>query len=152
MTVLGIATRAEEQTDLAALRKGLDADFASAVLPIGVELNTIQSNQAAILSAISALATQLTTLQNTMESKMSALDDAITQLQADVANLTTVDQSAIALINGFAAQMAKAIADALAAGATATQLQSLTDMHTAIVAQDSSLAAAVSAGTTTPTP
>jgi ABC-type transporter Mla MlaB component len=92
-----------------------------------------------------------------MEAKMSALDDAITQLQSDVANLTTVDQSAMALITGFATQLAAAVAAAAAAGASPAQLQSLTDLHTAIVAQDTSLAAAVAAGTPpvpapTPTP
>lgn len=78
---------------------------------------------------------------------MSALDDAIAQLQADVANLTTVDQSAMALITGFATQLAAAVAAAAAAGASPAQLQSLTDLHTTIVAQDDALAGAVASGT-----
>jgi ABC-type transporter Mla MlaB component len=87
-----------------------------------------------------------------MEAKMSALDDAITQLQTDVTNLTAVDQSALSLITGFAAQLAAAVAAATAAGATPAQLQSLTDLHTAITAQDDALAAAVAANTPAPPP
>ena len=93
MTVLGIATRAEEQTDLAALRKGLDADFASAVLPIGVELNTIQTNQADILAAISALASQVTALQGSISTMSATLESQIqaatAAIQADLAGLAT---------------------------------------------------------------
>jgi ABC-type transporter Mla MlaB component len=87
-----------------------------------------------------------------MEARMSALDDAIAQLQADVANLTTVDQSAMALITGFATQLAAAVAAAAAAGASPAQLQSLTDLHTAIVAQDDALAGAVASGTPAASP
>ncbi len=85
-----------------------------------------------------------------METKMAALDDAIVALQGDVATLTTVDASAVALIQGFAAQLAAAIAAAQAAGATPAQLQSLTDLHTGIVANDQALAAAVAAGLVAP--
>lgn len=181
MTVLGIATRQEEQSDLATLRSQLKTDMAallvpdlaSAVLPLGVQLNHIQDAITALVlpaGSLDSIAQQIVTavvagivpkLQQIvtdvvaavlppLEAKMSALDDAITQLQTDVANLTTVDQSAVALINGFAAQLAAAVAAAQAAGATATQLQSLTDLHTAITAQDDALAAAVTANTPAP--
>lgn len=84
---------------------------------------------------------------------MSALDDSITALQASVATLTSVDQSAITLIQGISAEIAAAVAAAQAAGATPAQLQSLTDLKTAIDAQDTALAAAVAANSTpTPTP
>jgi ABC-type amino acid transport substrate-binding protein len=53
--------------------------------------------------------------------------------------------SATGVINGFQAAMAKAVADALAAGATPAQLQSLTDLDTAINAEKTDLAAAVAA-------
>mgnify|MGYP001614089774 CR=1 FL=1 len=87
---------------------------------------------------------------------MSALDDKITALQAEVAKNTTVEKSALALIQGFAAQLAAAVQAALAAGATRAQLQSLTDLQTTITANDDELAAAVLANTpappVTPTP
>ena len=82
-----------------------------------------------------------------LEKAMSALDDKITTLQADVTALTTTDQSAIALINGISAQIAAAVAAAQAAGATPAQLQSLTDLDTAIKTQQTGLAAAVTANT-----
>lgn len=78
---------------------------------------------------------------------MSQVDDAITALQASVANLTTVDQSAITLIQGIGAQIQAAVDAALAQGATPAQLQSLTDLKSAIDAQDDALASAVSAAT-----
>jgi hypothetical protein len=80
--------------------------------------------------------------------KMSdALDAKIAELQSDVASLTTVDGSAVALINGFAAQLAAAVAAAQAAGATPAQLQSLEDLNTAITSQTTALGAAVAANT-----
>ncbi len=58
-------------------------------------------------------------------------------LTADVANLTTVDQSAVTLINGLAAQIK-------AAGTDPVALKALTDQ---MEAQTSALAAAVAANT-----
>lgn len=81
---------------------------------------------------------------------MAALDDKIAALQAEVANNTTVEKSALALIQGFAAQLAAAVAAAQAAGATAAQLQSITDLQTTLTANDAELANAVQAGTGVP--
>lgn len=78
---------------------------------------------------------------------MSVLDDKIAALQTEVANNTTVEKSALALIQGFKAQLDAAVQAALAAGASATQLQGLTDLQTALAANDSELAAAVAANT-----
>jgi hypothetical protein len=82
------------------------------------------------------------------DKKMADTFDAELQtLTANVANLTTVDGSAVALINGFAAQLAAAVAAAQAAGATPAQLQSFSDLNTAVSTQSASLAAAVTANT-----
>ncbi len=78
---------------------------------------------------------------------MSQLDDNIQALQATVAAENTVIDSAVALINGFAQQLADAIAAALAAGATPEELQNLTDLNTAVTAKSAELAAAVQSGT-----
>ncbi len=85
-----------------------------------------------------------------MEAKMTAMDDNITALQADVAADTTAVASAITLIDGFAAQLAAAIAAAQAAGGTPAQLQALTDLHTAVTANTAGLSAAVAANTPPP--
>jgi len=78
---------------------------------------------------------------------MAALDDQITALTAQVAQNTTVEKSALALINGFAAQLAAAIAAAQAAGATTAQLKALSDLGTSLKSSDDELAAAVAANT-----
>lgn len=82
---------------------------------------------------------------------MAAIDDKINALNAEVTKNTTVIQSALALINGISGQIAAAVAAALAAGATPTQLQSLTDLQTSLTKNDDDLAAAVAANTPTPT-
>jgi hypothetical protein len=82
-----------------------------------------------------------------MEKLMSKLDDQITALTAQVQANTTVENSALVLIQGFSATLAAAVAAAQAAGATPAQLQSLTDLGTAIKASDDALAAAVAANT-----
>jgi hypothetical protein len=79
--------------------------------------------------------------------QMAAIDDALDTLTAQVAQNTTVIGSAKVLINGFAAQLASAIAAAQAAGATPVQLQKMTDLQTAVKASDDDLAAAVAQGT-----
>lgn len=76
---------------------------------------------------------------------MAQLDDDITQLAAAVAAEKTVVDSAVVLINGIAAKIAAAVAAALAAGATPAQLQAITDVQTAVNAQQADLAAAVAA-------
>ena len=78
---------------------------------------------------------------------MAAIDDKITALQTEVANQTTVDNSAIALLQGLSKQLADALAAAANAGATPAQLQALTDLQTTLAANDTSLATAVSANT-----
>jgi ABC-type transporter Mla MlaB component len=75
------------------------------------------------------------------------LDAALATLTDDVTKLTTVDASAVAMIQGLADQLKAALDAAANAGATPAQLQALSDLHTAISAQDDALAAAVTANT-----
>jgi hypothetical protein len=81
---------------------------------------------------------------------MSALDDQIAALQTAVANETSVDQSAITLLNGIPALIQAAVTQAQAAGATPAQLKALTDLGTTIGANATGLAAAVTANTPPP--
>jgi ABC-type amino acid transport substrate-binding protein len=78
------------------------------------------------------------------------MDDEIAVLVTDVTAMRGAVDSATALISGFQAAMAKAVADALAAGATPAQLQSLTDLDTSLNAEKTDLAAAVAANTPPP--
>lgn len=85
--------------------------------------------------------------------KMSQMDDEITQLTADVAAERTVVDSAVKALTGIPALVQKAVDDALAAGATPAQLQSLTDLHAAVTQQATDLANAIPANTpAAPTP
>ena len=86
------------------------------------------------------------------EQNMAALDDQITALTAEVTKNTTVEKSALALINGISAQITAAVAAATAAGATPAQLASLTALNTSLNANDTELAAAVTANTPAATP
>ncbi len=81
---------------------------------------------------------------------MNQLDTEIAALTAQVATDTTVEGSAVKLIQGFAAQLAAAVAAAGANGATPTQLASLTDLGKTVETNSAALAAAVAANTVTP--
>lgn len=94
----------------------------------------------AILAEQAAIRKDIATMSQTLQTQ-------ITTLQADVTAENTVIDSAVTLINGFAAQLATAVAAAQAAGATPAELQSLTDLGTSITSKSSALAAAVAANT-----
>ena len=111
---------------------------------------TINVNQT--VSADDVLKTLIQSIKTEIQTMATDVTTAIAELQADVTDETTVNQSAITLIQGFPALLAAAIAAAQAAGATPAQLQSFNDLSTGLKANTASLAAAVSAGTTPPTP
>jgi|SRR5581483_99563 len=90
-------------------------------------------------------------LQN-VNATVDSLSNEITQLTAAVTAEQTVNQSAITLINGFAAQLQAAVAAATAAGATPDQLAALNGLQTQITTSTAALAAAVSANTPPPPP
>ena len=78
---------------------------------------------------------------------MTALDNAIQALQTEVANQTTVDASAVTLMQGLSTQLAAALAAAANAGATPAQLAALTALQTSLAGNDTTMAAAVLAST-----
>jgi hypothetical protein len=82
-----------------------------------------------------------------MSGTTDTLTAEIAALQADVAADSTVEASAVTLIDGFAAQLAAAVAAASAAGATPDQLSALNALHTSIEASSAGLSAAVAANT-----
>ncbi len=91
MSVLGIATRVE-----------MDADLASAVLPIGVQLNAIQAaqktNQTAVMAAIAALASQVSALQRSLDTMSASISTALDRIATDLAAIKAdVDSFAAAL-------------------------------------------------------
>lgn len=78
---------------------------------------------------------------------MAALDDQITALTNEVTKQTTVDASAVTLLQGLSAQLAAALAAAANAGATPAQLAALQALQTTLAGNDTTLAAAVVANT-----
>lgn len=83
----------------------------------------------------------------------SSLDAAIAALQAQVAQNVTVEGSATTLVDAIPGLIAAAVAKAQAAGATPAELQSLTDLGTALSAAAAPLSAAITANTPqNPTP
>lgn len=75
------------------------------------------------------------------------IDDEIAALQAEITNDTSVINSAVTLINGIQARIAAAVAAAIAAGATPTQLQEIQAVSDTLKANDTALASAVAANT-----
>lgn len=90
---------------------------------------------------------QLTVEVRRMNATTDTLATEITALQQQVTAETTVEQSAITLINGFSGQLAAAVAAAQAAGATPDQLTALHALDQQIQTSSAALAAAVSANT-----
>jgi ABC-type transporter Mla subunit MlaD len=101
----------------------------------------------AALQRIEAGLGRLNTNLEKLLKQMAAIDDKITSLTAAVANLTTVDSSAVALINGIGAQIQAAVQQALAAGATPAELSSIQAAIDSITGSTGQLSAAVSANT-----
>jgi hypothetical protein len=95
---------------------------------------------------------QLQSLKRNQETRMSALDDAITDLTAKVTALTSVDEAAVTLIDGIAAEIQAAVDKAVAAGASAEQLAALNDLSAKMDSDTTSLGRAVAANTPQPTP
>lgn len=75
---------------------------------------------------------------------------AVDELTQDVADETTVVDSAIVFINGVPALIAAAVAAAQSAGATPEQLQAFTDLTTTMKAKSAALQAALTTNVPTP--
>lgn len=103
--------------------------------------------QVVTLAAIVGVGLKLGVLSKGIKRNMAAIDDELTALQAQVATDTTVEQSAVTLINGISAQIAAAVAAAQAAGATPAQLAEITAITTSLGTNNTALAAAVAANT-----
>lgn len=75
------------------------------------------------------------------------MTDKIEPLVKSVESLTTVVDSAIALIKGFSSRLQQAIDDALRNGATAAELEPLVALRTNVDIKTTELADAVAANT-----
>jgi hypothetical protein len=83
----------------------------------------------------------------TMSGTQNQLDTNIAALTAQVAANTTVEGSAVTLLNGIPAMITAAVAAATAAGATPAELAAVTGLATTLQASAAPLAAAVTQNT-----
>jgi hydroxymethylglutaryl-CoA reductase len=95
--------------------------------------------------AIASLTARINIMSTTLQS-------GIDTLTAEVTRQTTVNASALALINGFSARLQAAIDAATAAGASPAQTAQLTALATTLTSNDDALAAGVTANTPAATP
>jgi|ERR1700722_7086228 len=99
------------------------------------------------LDRIEAFLIAITKGINNLSTQTNALDAQIANLTADVSAETSVEQSAITLINGIPGLIATAVTAAQAAGATPAELTALTTLGASISASSAALSAAVTANT-----
>jgi hypothetical protein len=97
------------------------------------------SDEGQVLTALDAIATKLDNLIKKEETDMANVQKDIVSLTAQVAQNTSVEESAVTLINGIAAQLAAAIAAGNPAALDALQAQ--------LAASASDLGAAITANT-----
>jgi hypothetical protein len=108
---------------------------------------TEAEENAALLRAVLALLLQLHRKMDKIIMSQSQLDTDIAALQAAVERDTTVEQSAITLLNGIPGMISTAIQQALAAGATQQQLQAVEALASSLQSNADALAQAVAANT-----
>jgi hypothetical protein len=113
---------------------------------------TTTAQLAALRDDVQALARSVSDLTHRIITMSGSIDTAIADLTARVQADTDATNAAATMINGFAAQLAAAVAAAQSAGATTAQLQSFTDLGTKIQANADALSAAVTANTPVATP
>ena len=99
------------------------------------------------LTALNTLSAQITALQEQVKTMSDSITAELANLQSTVASEITVENSAVALINGIPALISAAVAAAGAAGATPDQLAAFGTLNTQIQASSTALAAAVTANT-----
>ncbi len=78
---------------------------------------------------------------------MKTASEQIADLTAQVTKATTVEKSAQTLIEGIQARVEAAVAAAVANGATAEQLQPVSDLAAALDTESDALNAAITANT-----
>jgi hypothetical protein len=104
------------------------------------QIGGVGAGTTAILAAIANLSEKVDIMSGTLQTSIDAMT-------AEVARQTTVNASALALINGFSARLQAAIDAATAAGATPTQTAALSALQSTLTTNDDALAAAVAANT-----
>lgn len=100
-----------------------------------------------LLQGIDKKLGQLLKGQQIMSSQANTLTSELASLQNEVTNNTSVEDSALTLIQGIPTLIQNAVNAALANGATPDQLTQLQSLITTLQSNDGNLAAAVTANT-----
>ena len=108
---------------------------------------TLNAPTMALLRGMSAQILEIKELMIKMSGTTDTIANELTNLTTDVTNETSVEASAITLINGIPALIAAAVAAAQGAGATPAQLAAFATLGQQITASSANLAAAVTANT-----
>lgn len=107
---------------------------------LNVNVSHTVAADAAVTALFHAIKEEIATMSNTVQEALDALTEEVAQEES-------VNQSAITLIQGFAAQLAAAVSAAQAAGATAAQLAAFDVLGKTLTDGQQALAAAVTANT-----
>lgn len=120
------------------------------LMQMSAKIDRAAEVQEYVLKILMQLSAKIDHLRNEIREQREGLQfmsdtiaSEIAALTASVAAETSVEASAVTLIDGFAAQLAAAIAAAAAAGATPAQLQSLNTLTTTMGTSSTDLARAV---------
>lgn len=105
----------------------------------GKRLAAIEANQTSIMASLARIEGRQAATRTEILLKLEPIMPALDNLKANVANDTTVDQSAITLLTGL-----KSALDAAIASNDPTQIQALSDQ---LGANQTALAAAIAANT-----
>lgn len=103
------------------------------------QLTKLQSSVDALTRAVNALIPKVTVMSGTV----TALDTKLADLTAKVQANTSTTESAVMALTAIPQMIQEAVDKAMAAGATAEELQAVTDLSDAITKNTSTLAAAI---------
>jgi len=117
--------------------------WADRLLDIIENKTELEALRQQLKTAMDPLAAAVAQSQGVKPMAKATASPVLQQLADQVAATTGVEASAVAFINGFAQRLADAVAAALAGGATAAELQPITDEVAAMKASADALSAAI---------
>lgn len=128
----------------------MDADVKAAFAALSTQMKSGFDEQRAAMKNLTVLARDTLIQELQMANVLQSISDQVTALTSEVANETTVNASAITLLNGLAAQIATLAANAADPAQVSTIAGQLQALASSVHDNAGALAAAVTANTPTP--